>query len=372
MRSSLFSSIFARFGKLLYLDKTLLALLLLLLAVSTMTMYSAAYDFPGRFALHLRNITVAVSVMIVIANIPPTTLMRFGPYLYGAGVLLLLAVDLFGTIKKGSQRWLHIGFEFQPSELMKIATPLMLAWYFHTYSDIRRARLFIVAGGLLLVPVLMVLKQPDLGTSILVFAAGFYIIFLAGLPWKVLITMAGTALLSVPFMWPMLHDYQRDRILTLLNPEADPLGKGFQIRQAIIAIGSGGVGGKGWMQGTQGHLGFVPERSTDMVLSVFSEEFGLIGIIVLLMLFSFLIVRGMQISVGAVTLFSRFMAAAMAMIIFTYVFVNIAMVSGIAPVVGIPLPFLTYGGTALVTICIACGILAAVERESRHAAALLR
>ncbi len=355
---------FGQVGKLLYLDKTLLALLLSLLVASTLTMYSAAYDFPGRFALHLRNITVAVSIMIVIANIPPTILMRFGPYLYGTGVLLLLAVDLFGTIKKGSQRWLHIGFEFQPSELMKIATPLMLAWYFHTYSDIRRTRLFVVAGGLLLVPVLMILKQPDLGTSILVFAAGFYIIFLAGLPWRVLITMAGTALLTAPFMWPMLHDYQRDRILTLLNPEADPMGKGFQIRQAIIAIGSGGLAGKGWMEGTQGHLGFVPERSTDMVLSVFSEEFGLAGIVALLLLFSFLIVRGTQISIGAATLYSRLLAAAMSMIIFTYVFVNIAMVSGMAPVVGIPLPFLTYGGTALVTICTACGILLGVHREA--------
>lgn len=364
MRSPYSPPLLSRLASFLYFDKTLLVLLLLLLALSTLTMYSAAYDFPGRFALHLRNIAVAVGIMVVIANMPPTTLMRFGPYLYGAGVLLLLAVDLFGTIKKGSQRWLHIGFEFQPSELMKIATPLMLAWYFHTYSDIRRLRLFLVAGALLMVPVLMILKQPDLGTSILVFAAGFYIIFLAGLPWKVLFAMAGTAVLSIPFMWPLLHDYQRDRILTLLNPEADPLGKGFQIRQAIIAIGSGGVTGKGWMEGTQGHLGFVPERSTDMVLSVFSEEFGLAGIVALLLLFSFLIVRGMQISIGAATLYSRLLAAAMAMIIFTYVFVNIAMVSGMAPVVGIPLPFLTYGGTALVTICTACGILLGVHREA--------
>jgi len=370
MRSIHSFSTFKKLGHYLYLDKALFALLSLLLAISTLTMYSAAYDFPGRFLLHLRNITVACGIMFMIANIPPATLMRLGPILYGAGVVLLLAVDLVGTIKKGSQRWLHIGFEFQPSELMKIATPLMLAWYFHTYSDIRRTRLFLVAAVLLMVPVLMILKQPDLGTSILVFAAGFYIIFLAGLPWKVLFGMAGTTLLSLPFLWPMLHDYQRDRILTLLNPEADPLGKGFQIRQAIIAIGSGGVAGKGWLQGTQGHLGFVPERSTDMVLSVFSEEFGLIGIVGLLMLFSFLIVRGMQISAGATTVFSRLMAAAMAMIIFTYVFVNIAMVSGIAPVVGIPLPFITYGGTALVTICIACGILAAVQRESRVGAAL--
>ncbi|XLZ71445.1 rod shape-determining protein RodA [Massilia sp. SR12] len=365
MRSIRSLPIFAKLGKYFYLDKALFALLLLLLTISTLTMYSAAYDFPGRFGLHLRNVAVACGIMFIIANISPTALMRLGPFLYGVGVLLLLAVDLVGTIKKGSQRWLHIGFEFQPSELMKIATPLMLAWYFHTYSDIRRTRLFVVAAALLMLPVLMILKQPDLGTSILVFAAGFYIIFLAGLPWKVLFGLAGTAVMSLPFLWPMLHDYQRDRILTLLNPEADPLGKGFQIRQAIIAIGSGGVSGKGWLQGTQGHLGFIPERSTDMVLSVFSEEFGLIGIIVLLMLFSFLIVRGMQISAGAVTMFSRLMAAAMAMIIFTYVFVNIAMVSGMAPVVGIPLPFLTYGGTALVTICIACGILAGVHREAR-------
>lgn len=354
-------------GRLLYLDKALLALLLLLLAISAVTMYSAAFDFPGRFALHLRNIAVAVSVMVVIANIPPATLMRAGPYLYGAGVLLLLAVDLFGSIKKGSQRWLHLGVEFQPSELMKIATPMLLAWYFQKYSDIPKGRLFVGATALLMIPVLFILKQPDLGTSILVFAAGFYIIFLAGLPWKVLFGALTTAILCLPFMWPLLHDYQRDRIMTLLNPEADPLGKGFQIRQAIIAIGAGGATGKGWLEGTQGHLGFVPERSTDMVLSVFSEEFGLLGVVGLLAVFTMLIVRGMQIASGGATLFSRLLGGAMAMIVFTYVFVNIAMVSGMAPVVGIPLPFLTYGGTALVTICTACGILASIQREARIA-----
>jgi rod shape determining protein RodA len=367
MRNTLSSPLFSGVARFLYLDKALLALLLLLLAASTLTMYSAAFDFPGRFILHIRNIAVALGIMVVIANVPTAILMRAGPYLYGLGLLLLLAVDLFGTIKKGSQRWLSLGVEFQPSELMKIATPMLLAWYFHTCADVRQGRLFAGAMVLLMIPVLFILKQPDLGTAILVFAAGFYIVFLAGLPWKVLVGSLGAAILSLPFMWPLLHDYQRDRILTLLDPDADPLGKGFQIRQAIIAIGSGGGTGKGWLEGTQGHLGFIPERSTDMVLSVFSEEFGLLGVAGLLALFALLIVRGMQISSAGVTHFSRLLGGAMAMIVFTYVFVNIAMVSGMAPVVGIPLPFLTYGGTALVTICIACGILAGIQREARVA-----
>ncbi|MCE3261817.1 MAG: rod shape-determining protein RodA [Pseudoduganella sp.] len=372
MRTSHHSAPATQLGAIFNIDKALLGLLLLLVLAGALTMYSAALDFPGRFGLHLRNILIALGIMLLVANIPPTTLLRFAPYLYATGVVLLVAVDAVGIIKKGSQRWLYVGFEFQPSELMKIATPLMLAWFFHNYSDVKKTRLFGTAALLLLVPVLFILKQPDLGTAILVFAAGFYIIFLAGLPWKVLFGLVGTTILALPFLWPMLHDYQRDRIMTLLHPEADPLGKGFQIRQAIIAIGSGGTTGKGWLEGTQGHLGFVPERSTDMVLSVFSEEFGLLGVTALLILFALLIVRGMQISARAATEFSRLMAAAMAMIVFTYVFVNIAMVSGMAPVVGIPLPFLTYGGTALATICTACGILASVQRESLGAGAAHR
>jgi rod shape determining protein RodA len=346
------------------IDLPLLGCVALLVLTGLLTMYSAALDFPGRFELHLRNIAIAAAIMVVVARIPPPLMMKFAAPVYSAGVVLLVAVALAGINRKGSQRWIYLGAEFQPSEMMKIATPLMLAWFFHQYSHIQRWQKFSLAGLLLLLPFLLIAEQPDLGTALLVGSAGFYVILLAGLPWKAIATIAVGTVLGAPLFWHLLYDYQRDRILTLLNPGADPLGKGFQVTQAGIAIGSGGVSGKGWLAGSQGHLGFIPERSTDFVFSVYAEEFGLAGNIVLVLMYALLIVRGLQIASNATTQFSRLLAAAITMILFTYAFVNLAMVSGIAPVVGVPLPFMSYGGTALVTLGLACGILLSVQRQT--------
>ncbi len=348
----------------LAVDAPLALVVGLLLAAGLGTLYSAALDFPGRFALQLRNVLVALSLMWIAANIAPQTLMRYAAAVYGAGVALLLAVFLFGISRKGSTRWIWIGFEFQPSEIMKIAMPLMLAWLFHQFGAMKRGHLFAVAGVLLAVPVGLIMKQPDLGTALLVLAAGLYVVLLAGLSWKALAGMVLAGLAAIPLAWPLLHDYQRNRVLTLLNPEADPLGKGFQIKQAGIAIGSGGVAGKGWLEGTQGHLGFVPERSTDFIFSVFAEEFGLAGNLALLVLYALLIVRGLQIAAAAPTTFSRLLAGAITLIFFTYAFINLGMVSGMVPVVGVPLPFFSYGGTALMTLGTGCGMLMSIRRAS--------
>jgi rod shape determining protein RodA len=346
-------------------DLPLLACVGLLVLTGLVTMYSAALDFPGRFELHLRNIGIAAAIMVLVARIPPPLMMRFAAPAYSAGVFLLVAVALFGISRKGSQRWVDLGVEFQPSEMMKIAMPLMLAWFFHQYGHLARWQRFGLAAVLLMLPFLLIARQPDLGTALLVGAAGFYVILLAGLPWKALATLAIGAIVSAPLMWPLLHDYQRNRILTFLDPAADPTGKGFQVKQAGIAIGSGGAGGKGWLEGSQGHLGFVPERSTDFIFSVYAEEFGLVGNIVLVLMYAGLVVRGLQISANATTQFSRLLAGAITMILFTYAFINLGMVSGVVPVVGVPLPFMSYGGTALMTIGLACGILMSVQRQSR-------
>jgi rod shape determining protein RodA len=284
---------------------------------------------------------------------------------YTIGVALLVAVAAFGMVKKGARRWLNVGVVIQPSEVMKIAMPLMLAWFFQKREGLLRWREFLVAALLLVVPVGLIAKQPDLGTAILVLAAGFYVIFLAGLSWKVLVGLAVAAGASMPVVWSMLHDYQRARVMTLIDPTTDPLGKGFHIIQATIAIGSGGVFGKGWLKGTQAHLEFIPERTTDFIFAVFSEEFGLIGNSVLLVLYLFLIGRGLIIAANAPTFFARLLAGAITLIFFTYAFVNMGMVSGILPVVGVPLPFLSYGGTALVTLGLGAGILMSIQRHRK-------
>jgi rod shape determining protein RodA len=278
--------------------------------------------------------------------------------------LLLIAVALFGDVSKGARRWLNLGFmRLQPSEMMKIATPLMLAWYFQQHESLVRLRDYIIATLIVLVPTALIARQPDLGTGILVFAAGFYVIFLAGLPWKIIVGMVAAAAAGAPMVWGMLHEYQRARIMTLLDPEKDPLGKGFHIIQSTIAIGSGGILGKGWGQGTQAQLEFIPERHTDFMFSVLSEEFGLLGNTFLLVLYALLIGRGLMIAANAPTLFSRLLAGAITLIFFTYAFVNMGMVSGILPVVGVPLPFISYGGTALVTLFVGIGILMSIHRH---------
>jgi len=304
--------------------------------------------------------------MWLVARLPIQLLMRSALPVYLAGMLLLVGVALFGDVVNGARRWLSLGtMRFQPSEMMKIAVPLMLAWYFHRNEGNLRRREFVVAGLLVAVPALLIARQPDLGTALLVAAAGFYVIFFAGLSWKAMGALAAIAVVSLPPIWSLLHDYQRRRILTLLDPTQDPLGAGYHIIQSTIAIGSGGLSGKGWLNGTQAHLEFIPERHTDFIFAVYSEEFGFIGSCVLLVLYALLIARGLTIAAQGATLFARLLGGALSLIFFTYAFVNMGMVSGVLPVVGVPLPFLSYGGTALLTLFIAIGLLMSVQKHRR-------
>jgi rod shape determining protein RodA len=352
--------------RLLVLDPALLAIIGALALIGLVTLYSAANDFPWRFTDQLRNFAIAAVVMFIAANVPPATLQKLALPLYLLGVLLLVGVEVAGVTVKGATRWLDIGVtRIQPSEMMRLALPLMLAWYFHKREGAPRPLDFLVAAVLMAVPVALIVKQPDLGTSLLVLAAGVYVIFFAGLPWKWLAALAISGLAMLPVLWSMMHDYQRTRVLTLIDPTTDPLGKGFHTLQATIAIGSGGAFGKGWMQGTQTHLEFIPERTSDFIFAVFSEEFGLVGNLVLMILFLALVARALLIAANASTTFTRLLAGSIALIIFTYAFVNMGMVSGLLPVVGVPLPFVSYGGTALVTLGVACGVLMSINRHRK-------
>lgn len=346
-------------------DGPLALIIFLIMSAGLITLYSAGIDFPGRFEGQMRNILFAFAIMWIAASIPPQTLMRFAVPVYTVGVTLLVAVALFGIVKKGARRWLNVGMVIQPSEIMKIAMPLMLAWFFQKREGTVGWREFVVAALLLVVPVGLIVKQPDLGTAILVLAAGFYVIFLAGLSWKAIAGLIAAAAASLPLVWAVMHDYQRQRVMTLIDPTSDPLGKGFHIIQSTIAVGSGGITGKGWLQGSQAHLHFIPERTTDFIFAVYAEEFGLIGNIILLVLYLLLIGRGLMIAAQAATLFSRLLAGSITMIFFTYAFVNIGMVSGILPVVGVPLPFMSYGGTALVTLGLGAGMLMSIQRHRK-------
>ena len=350
----------------------------LLVCAGLVTMYSAGFDHGTRFIDHARNMLIAGGIMFVVAQIPPQRLMTLAVPLYVAGVALLLAVALFGITKKGAKRWINLGVVIQPSEILKIAMPLMLAWWFQRREGQLRPLDFLVAGALLLVPVGLIMKQPDLGTSLLVMASGLAVIFFAGLSWKLIlppVLLAGVGIVTLVALepqlcadgvrWAVLHDYQQQRICTLLDPSRDPLGKGFHIIQGMIAIGSGGTFGKGFMAGTQTHLEFIPERTTDFIFAAFSEEFGLVGNLLLVTGFIFLIFRGLFIALEAPTLFSRLLGGAVTMIFFTYAFVNMGMVSGILPVVGVPLPFISYGGTAMVTLGMGLGILMSIAKSRR-------
>lgn len=350
----------------------------LLACAGLLAMYSSGFDHGTRFIDHGRNMLLAGFIMFVVAQVPPQRLMSFAVPLYIAGVALLIAVAVFGITKKGAKRWVNVGIVIQPSEILKIATPLMLAWWFQKREGQLRPLDFIVAGALLALPVGLIMKQPDLGTSLLVLAAGLSVIFFAGLSWKlvlppvilgavgiVLLVSFESQLCAPDVSWGILHEYQQQRVCTLLDPTKDPLGKGFHIIQGMIAIGSGGLFGKGFMQGTQTHLEFIPERTTDFIFAAFSEEFGLVGNLCLLAAFLFLIFRGLSIALEASTLFSRLLGGAMTMIFFTYAFVNMGMVSGILPVVGVPLPFISYGGTAMLTLGMALGIMMSISKAKR-------
>jgi rod shape determining protein RodA len=349
-----------------HLDQPLLGATLLLMAAGLVVLYSASNANMGRVSGQVTNMLVALGVMWVFANIAPQHLMRLSLPAYALGLLLLIGVALFGDIVNGARRWLNIGItRIQPSELMKIAVPLMLAWYFDRYEATLRLKNYAIAAMLLLVPVGLIARQPDLGTAILILASGCYVIFLAGLSWRVIAALALAGAASLPLVWSVLHDYQRQRVLTLLDPSQDPLGAGYHTIQSTIALGSGGLAGRGWLTGSQTHLDFIPERTTDFIFAVFSEEFGLIGNAVLLILFLLVIARGAAISGAAPSLFARLLGGAITLTFFTYAFVNMGMVSGILPVVGVPLPMISYGGTSLVTICLGFGILMSIRTHKK-------
>ena len=359
-------------------DIPLVVAMLMLGVAGLITMYSAGFDHGTRFVDHGRNMLLALLVLFAVAQLSPQTLMKLAVPLYVVGVTLLVAVAVMGITKKGATRWLNVGVVIQPSEILKIATPLMLAWWFQRREGQVRAFDFIMALLLLMVPVGLIAKQPDLGTAILVLSAGMYVIFFAGLSWRLIIpallvgAVAITAIvvsedkICLPDVkWPLMRDYQKNRVCTLLDPTTDRLGKGFHIIQGMIAIGSGGIEGKGFMKGTQTHLEFIPERTTDFIFAAFYVEFGLIGCASLVLAFIFLIFRGLMIAADAPTVFTRLLAGSVTLSFFTYAFVNMGMVSGILPVVGVPLPFISYGGTAMVTLGLGLGILMSIAKSRR-------
>lgn len=359
------------------LDLPLFVLLVLMAVLGLTVMHSAVGGADWRFAEQTKHFMVAFCVMWVVAMIPPPWVMRAAPYVYAVAVALLLGVEFFGETSKGATRWLSLGFtRIQPSEMLKITVPIMLAWYFHKRQNTElRLVDFMVAIVLLAVPFVLIVRQPDLGTALLVLAAGFFVIYFAGLSFKLLVPAAILLVLGLGvilyfedtlcepgFDWVVLREYQKHRVCTLLNPGMDPLGKGFHTIQSMIAVGSGGVYGKGYMLGTQARLDFIPERTTDFIFAVFAEEFGLYGGVMLLALYALIIVRGLAITANASDQYSRLVAGALSMMLFTYVFVNVGMVTGVLPVVGVPLPFMSYGGTALLTLGVACGMLMSISR----------
>jgi rod shape determining protein RodA len=348
------------------IDTFLFVVAMAIAGIGLVTLYSATEQSLARIDNQVVSLGIALVLMWLVANIPPQTIARVAVPLYVVGVVLLIGVALFGITVNGSKRWLSLGIaRIQPSELMKIALPLMLAWYFQRFEGRLGWKDFLLATVLIAVPVYLIKRQPDLGTSLLIAASGFYVLYLAGLSWKV---MAGLALLAgaaAPLAWPLLRPYQQERILTFVDPARDPLGAGYHSTQASIAIGSGGVTGKGWLNGTQTHLDFLPERHTDFIFAVFGEEFGLIGNVALLILYLLLVGRGLVITANASTLFARLIAGAVTLMFFTYAFVNMGMVSGVLPIVGVPLPMMSYGGTALVSLFVGLGILMSVQAHRK-------
>jgi rod shape determining protein RodA len=350
-----------------HLDPVLMYALGGLMFVSLVLMYSASDGNWGRVLGQLVNIMVAFVALWIIANMPLHYLMRIAVPIYIIGMFLLLGVmSPLGVNSHGATRWLNIGVAtIQPSELMKIAVPLMMAWYFEKHEATLTLKNYFVATLLLAVPVALILKQPDLGTGLLIAASGFYVLFLAGLSWRIITGLAVLGAASAPFLWHAMHDYQRHRILMLLDPSQDALGKGYHTIQGMIAVGSGGLIGKGYMNGTQTHLDFLPERMTDFIFAVYSEEFGLLGNLILLALYGVVIARGFVITANASTYFTRLMAGSITLTFFTYTFVNMGMVSGILPVVGVPLPLISYGGTSMVTLYLGMGMLMSIHSHKK-------
>lgn len=353
-------------------DGWLLLFMMLLFAVSMVTLYSASNQSLDKVTSRGISMVVALAAMWLVANLKPIQLMRLAPPLYLFGFLLLICVALFGDVTNGARRWLNVGFtRIQPSELMKTAVPMMLAWYFQRHEADLKLRHYAMAGLLIALPVALVLKQPDLGTSILISAAGFYVLFMAGLSWRLIVPIILAGVAAIWFVSDLgrctkvFREFQCQRVQVQIDPTSDPLGKGYHIIQGTIAIGSGGALGKGWLKGTQTHLDYIPERTTDFIFAVYSEEFGLAGNVLLLVLYLLVILRGIIIASQASTMFGRLLGGALIMSFFTYAFVNMGMVSGLLPVVGVPLPLVSYGGTAMLSILIGFGMLMSVHRDRK-------
>ena len=355
-----------RLLELLHLDGTLLLAVLAVCAAGLVVLFSAAGEDLGVFLRQAARLGLALGVLVAIAQVPPRFLRLLAPWLYAVGVALLVAVALEGDIAMGAQRWLDLGVvRFQPSEIMKIAVPLTCAWYLHDRPLPPSFATILVLTAGILVPVLLIAEQPDLGTALLVAAGGGLVVLLAGLQARYLIGIGALILGAVPVVWHVLHDYQRQRVLTFLNPQNDPLGAGYHTIQSQIAIGSGGVFGKGYMNGSQAQLEFLPERSTDFIFAVVGEEWGLVGLLVLLVLYLFVIARGLFIAVQAQDTFSRLIAGALTLTFAVYVMVNSGMVAGLLPVVGVPLPLVSYGGTSMVTLMAGFGILMSIHSRRK-------
>lgn len=353
-------------SKRLHIDFIIIIITFALAILGLFVIYSASGQNEQIVYKHSVRLIVAFSMMLIIAQIPITSIQRWAPILYLFGIILLLAVLLVGDTGKGAQRWLNLGFvRFQPSEIMKLALPIAISWFFADKALPPNLLRIFQALVIIVIPVLLIAKQPDLGTSILVAMAGISIIFVTGISWKII---TGSILLLLPgaaVLWTFMHEYQKQRVLTFLNPEQDPLGAGYHIIQSKIAIGSGGFYGKGWLEGTQSHLEFLPERSTDFIFAVYCEEFGFIGVLFLIALYLILIMRGLYIAIHAQETFGKLLASGIILTFFVYVFVNIGMVTGQLPVVGVPLPLISYGGSSIVTLMIGFGLLMSIETHKR-------
>lgn len=352
----------------LHLDKTLFYALLALAAISLFVVYSGSAKDVSATMGHLMRLLLGFTILLVVAQIRPEILERWSPYVFVAGMLLLIAVLAVGVIGKGAQRWLHLGFlRFQPAEIMKLAVPMALSWFLA--RDNLPPTLFRLALAFLMmaIPAFMIIKQPDLGTALLVFGAGVFVLFLGGMRWRVIITLLAIIAVAAPFAWNHLHDYQRQRVLTLFNPEADPLGTGYHTIQSMIAVGSGGIYGKGWLNSSQAHLDYLPESSTDFIFAVYAEEFGLLGSLLLLAIYVIIVARGLLIAYLAKDTYTRLLAGSLSLTFFLYFFVNMGMVTGILPIVGVPLPVMSYGGTSIVTIMAAFGILMSIQTHRKIA-----
>jgi len=350
----------------LHLDAPLTVGLLLLSAVGLVVLYSASGQSGDVIVRQVIRLAAGFAVLLAVAQIPPQQLARWTPWLYGLGMVLLLAVLVIGEVGKGAQRWLDLGLlRFQPSELMKVAVPMMVARYLAENPLPPKIGALIVASLMIVIPTVLIAHQPDLGTALLVASSGLFVLLLSGISWRWVAGVMSMLAAVAPVLWYFLRDYQKQRVLTFLHPENDPLGAGYHIIQSKIAIGSGGLYGKGWLNGTQAHLDFLPERSTDFIFAVLGEEFGLIGILILLALYLFVVARGLYIGTQAQSSFNRLVAGSLILTFFVYIFVNIGMVTGLLPVVGLPLPLISYGGTSLVTMMAAFGILMSIQTHRR-------